>query len=266
MLKIKQKNGFSLIELSIVLVIIGLLIAGVTGGSQIVQGAKFSRLISEVGDLKSSVNAFKTTYQGLPGDITNAEDFWGCTGDAGDCNGSGDGKIRYINTADPGETNESYRAWEQLFLSGLTKFNSTGAAELYNGSSTYIGVIGNAVPGSKYGKGGYSLFTDEAGAALVAMSINKLLIAFGNQAPNGTINGFTREVIISPSDAFLLDRKYDDGLPEGGKIRGFEGPDVYADNFDDVTTDEVCAPDPVSGDRLYAISDSLYCFLAFIIE
>ena len=54
-----MKKGFSLVELSIVLIIIGLLIAGVSSGSKLIKQARINSLINELNELKNSFNILK---------------------------------------------------------------------------------------------------------------------------------------------------------------------------------------------------------------
>lgn len=65
-------RGFSLIELSIVLVIIGLLTASVTSGSSLIQSVKVRDVVREVNDFKNVIYLFKIhNNRSLPGDIND---------------------------------------------------------------------------------------------------------------------------------------------------------------------------------------------------
>ncbi len=64
-----RHKGFTLIEIAIAMVIIGLLIAGVIKGSGLIEGAKVSNAITLAQDLSIAVNAFKQQYHLLPGDM-----------------------------------------------------------------------------------------------------------------------------------------------------------------------------------------------------
>lgn len=83
-------RGFSLVELSIVLIIIGLLVGGVTGGSKLIHNAKIHKAVTKIENLKQGVKTFELTYDSLPGDMTDATDFFGTSGIT---NGNGDGNV-----------------------------------------------------------------------------------------------------------------------------------------------------------------------------
>ncbi len=71
-----NNKAFSLIELSIVLIIIGLLVAGITGGQSLIESAKIRGLITEFRNYKQAVNAFYVLKYRMPGD-TNDDGFFG---------------------------------------------------------------------------------------------------------------------------------------------------------------------------------------------
>ncbi len=68
---LKYKNGFSLIELSIVLIIIGLLVAGITGGQSLIESARNRNLISEMKNYDQALGTFYSLKDRLPGDINS---------------------------------------------------------------------------------------------------------------------------------------------------------------------------------------------------
>jgi prepilin-type N-terminal cleavage/methylation domain-containing protein len=71
-----RHSAFTLVELSIVLVIIGLIIGGVLAGRDLIRAAELRSLVSEVERYNSAVNAFKLKYNCLPGDCATATNFW----------------------------------------------------------------------------------------------------------------------------------------------------------------------------------------------
>src|ERR1700678_1068516 len=67
----KHDSGFTLIELSIVLVIIGLIIGGILTGQDLIKAAEARAQISQIEKYQTAVNAFYNKYGYLPGDIPN---------------------------------------------------------------------------------------------------------------------------------------------------------------------------------------------------
>ena len=63
-----KNKGFTLIELSIVLVIIGLIVGGVLVGQDLIKAAEIRATVSQVEGYNSAVNTFRLKYNGLPGD------------------------------------------------------------------------------------------------------------------------------------------------------------------------------------------------------
>ena len=110
----KQKNqaGFTLVELSIVLVIIGLIVSGVLAGQALIAQAKVRGQLRQIEEIKTALGAFQTKYGFLPGDLPNPNRFfsavwWGAVGD-------GDGFIE-------GDVcgGEATHAFQELYLAGL---------------------------------------------------------------------------------------------------------------------------------------------------
>jgi prepilin-type N-terminal cleavage/methylation domain-containing protein len=62
------RKGFTLVELAIVLVVIGLLIGGVLVAQSMIQSAKINQLVSALGQYETATRNFKTTYNQIPGD------------------------------------------------------------------------------------------------------------------------------------------------------------------------------------------------------
>ncbi len=86
-LSTRKKDGFTLLELSIAIVIIGLVIGGVMVGKSLVNASEIRRKINELNIITAAVNTFKTKYNCIPGDCINTTDFLSSV--AG--NGDGDG-------------------------------------------------------------------------------------------------------------------------------------------------------------------------------
>ena len=88
-----SKRGFTLVELSIVLVIIGLIVGGVLAGRDLIRAATLRAVIKEVKNYETVIHIFRDKYGYLPADMPNARDYWPACNDNGanPCNGDGDG-------------------------------------------------------------------------------------------------------------------------------------------------------------------------------
>src|SRR3979409_938191 len=94
----RKQSGFTLIEIAIVLVIIGLLLGGVLKGQELITGARVRNFIQQQDGVKAAYFGFLDRYRALPGDYTkaraNTPGIGGvCTSAAGNGNGNGDGTI-----------------------------------------------------------------------------------------------------------------------------------------------------------------------------
>jgi prepilin-type N-terminal cleavage/methylation domain-containing protein len=131
-----SKRAFSLVELSIVLVILGLLVGGVLSGQSLIRAAQLRAITAEYSRYVTATQSFKDKYFALPGDMNNATSFWGaadgstgltaaCFGAAGTgtqtCNGDGSGTIYPTSASD-----ESLRFWQHLARAGLIEGSYTG--------------------------------------------------------------------------------------------------------------------------------------------
>jgi prepilin-type N-terminal cleavage/methylation domain-containing protein len=115
------RRGFTLVELSIVLVILGLLVGGVLAGQSLIRSAELRKATETIASYQVAIHAFRDKYFALPGDITNAASFWpDCTdGNGSLCNGNGDGSIDYWTGSVTNE--EPARVFEHLSRAGLIK-------------------------------------------------------------------------------------------------------------------------------------------------
>ena len=88
------KSGFTLIELSITLVIIALIVGGILIGRDLISKTRLNAIVTEAQQLKSAVVTFKAQYGYLPGDMPNATSIWTTAAAwGGGNNGDGDGSI-----------------------------------------------------------------------------------------------------------------------------------------------------------------------------
>jgi prepilin-type N-terminal cleavage/methylation domain-containing protein len=252
----KQTRGFTLVELSIVLVIIGLLIGGILGGQELIRSSELNSITSDITKFKVGVNAFKLKYNGFPGDMTNATAYWGTDasgcpsgGGIGTCNGDGDGRVSY--GWQNGNYTELFRFWQQLALSGILPGNFTGVAGSGGGSHF---VADQNAPSSKMNGGVYSNFfgaSPTSTSSVVGMG-GFFDGDYGNFISIGqaTTTGHPWSSFLIPADAMAIDTKVDDGRPGMGKVFS--------------TNSLSCATTAVSSTAAYAVSlSSVACIMHF---
>lgn len=210
--------GFSLVELSIVLVIVGLLVGGVLAGKSLIRAAEIRGVVMEADKYKTSWFAFRDRYLALPGDMTNATSFWGIAAGTGSdttckqflstdmatCNGNGNGQVENPNP-------EQFRFWQHLANAGLIEGQFTGRSD--NGNVGQDGHRpGSNCPKSKFGRAGWAVrFQTGAGPGQ-----NKHTYMIGNPQPN--YDDMPGLVFLKPEEAWNVDTKGDDGMPFTGRI------------------------------------------------
>jgi prepilin-type N-terminal cleavage/methylation domain-containing protein len=137
-----QQSGFTLVEIAIVLVIIGLLLGGILKGQELINSAKVKSLANDFRTIPTYIYAYQDKFKALPGDDTNAN-----THVAGSANATtptakqGNGVLEgnwYSGTA----TDESYLFWQHVRLSNLAPGPTTVTDPDYWPKNAMGGVIG----------------------------------------------------------------------------------------------------------------------------
>ncbi len=206
-----MKHGFSLIELSIVLVILGLLTGGVLTGQNLIRAAELRSVSTQHQGYQTAAYSFRDRYFSLPGDLSNATDFWGASTVA---NGDADGQLEAATT--DGGAGEMYGFWEQLALAGMIEGTYSGASG-DGGAGLQDSVVGVNVPAGKIGTSGWSVMylgTISSSSSFFDGSYANAFI-FGTKVTASV----TSAAAIRPEEAWNLDIKVDDGSPELGKVR-----------------------------------------------
>ena len=127
-----QQVGFTLIELSIVLVIIGLIVGGVLTGQDLIKAAEIRATVGQYEKYNTAVNTFRTKYNGIPGDLLtssaqafglpciSAAAFPTCTGASVTGIGDGNGLITDANATNANSAlGETLLIWSQLSSASL---------------------------------------------------------------------------------------------------------------------------------------------------
>ena len=130
----KNQRGITLLELLMVIIVIGLVICGVMLKRAIEHQARISYEIQRLGEYETAFNGFRIKYNGMPGDLKNAKDFWSSTE-----NGNGDNTIRTLENGFSDKYNyggEMSHVFEQLSLSYMLNQKFDSSIELGKGVPT----------------------------------------------------------------------------------------------------------------------------------
>ena len=190
----QTQKGFTLVEIAIVLVIVGLLLGGILKGQEMIIQAKVKNSISDFSGISAAYFGYLDRYRATPGDDPGATR-WGLTGGAV---GNGDRVLtgKYNSTTD---TDESRMWWDHLRRSGFVA--GSGYAQP---SNAFNGVLG--------------IQTGDAGSPIgAALGTYTGLIACSSNLPDKV--------------AIALDVQMDDGNAASGAVRaqpqtGAGSPDV----------------------------------------
>jgi len=225
--KKKIKAGFTLVELAIVLVIIGLVGGGVLVGKDLISAAEVRSQISQIIKYNTTVNTFKLKYNYLPGDIPASEalanGFATRIGTAG--RGDGDGQLQAYPTLPSGmhyNGGENLLFWEDLSSSGLVD----GSFNTFVDGTTLAGIASSNLykyfPAAKIGNGNYVVawggnYTGAGGISnLAANNYFAVLIPDGMKAGWwANPSSFTGMTV---AQSYNIDLKIDDGLPQTGSV------------------------------------------------
>lgn len=185
----KQQSGFTLVEIAIVMVIIGLLLGGVLKGQEVITNAKIKNINNDFSGISAAVYSYQDRYSALPGDDAAADAHVNgkvptTAGGDGIINGTFDD----ANCTNPAATDdpEGCLVWEHLRRAGLVTGDVASGIQALNAF--------NGLTGLETGDG----------VAANDNSINGLFIGFA---------GITGDMAV------ILDAQNDDGNPNLGSIR-----------------------------------------------
>ena len=184
-----KQSGFTLVEIAIVLVVIGLLLGGVLKGQELITQAKIKNVANDLNGISAAVYAYQDRYRALPGDDPNADARWTL---GGAYTITQNGQIG--GTYETGTTNSESRAfWRHLRASGLIAGDSASDIQPLNA----VGGILGAQQGAPAG-------VDRNGNATQALAGQVICAA---NLPGKIANA--------------LDSQFDDGFPGSGPVRGY---------------------------------------------
>ncbi|MFN7038325.1 MAG: prepilin-type N-terminal cleavage/methylation domain-containing protein [Alphaproteobacteria bacterium] len=211
-MKNNKASGFTLIELSIVLIIIGLIIGGILAGQELIKSAEARGIMGQLDKYAAAVNAFRLKYDALPGDFAKANTMLTGAPTQGDGNG-------IIATGTPTGTNKvQHNLEELLFWSHLSIINVVEGS--YTGSFTGGVNAGTQIPYLKNNRGGLLVYGSDD-------SINYYHL--GIASVNGTgaaASAISTAGVLLPDTAYAIDNKIDDGVADKGIVRAMAGIDT----------------------------------------
>jgi prepilin-type N-terminal cleavage/methylation domain-containing protein len=223
-----RHGGFTLIELSIVLVVIGLIVGGVLAGQSLISAAAVRAQITQIERFNSAANTFFGKYGYLPGDIpaAPAAQFGFVARGTSPGQGDGNGSITYphacFTTSDiqtPLSVGEGVVFWTDLTVAGLIAEGLTSASETV--ATTYwSNTMSQILPLAKLGNGNYVyVFSGGAynpnNACRSLDSYNYFGIATVSYL---SYNNFMGSAGLTVAQAAAIDKKIDDGMPQTGAV------------------------------------------------
>lgn len=221
-----HQSGFSLVELAIALTVIGLLLAGVIKGRELVENTRVSRMITDFKHYEAAITSFNDVYGSLPGDILGPDArVPGCNDAPCSTSGNRDGVIGHIYRSSyatttakeyvQAGTSENRRVWIQLSRAGLISSINNSFSD---GSGLPVNTPGQDFPETPWRGVIYDVmfWYDDA---------------YSGQIQNEVIPGHyirTKSVpitsrgapLLSTRIAMHLDQKIDDGKPLTGNVLG----------------------------------------------
>lgn len=193
----RYSTGFSLVELSIVLVILGLLVGGILAGKSLIHAGELRKVGTDITSYRTAAFAFKDKYFAMPGDMANASSFWPTA-----FNGYGNGVL--------GWSHRGLNFWNHLQQAGLLP----GSIAPVTSAVTEV-VIDTHVPRCPLGNCGYSMAYYSVWTTQPHLQTRNVLVMGGpatNSYTSTNLSNFRGE------DNWNIDTKYDDGQPDLGLI------------------------------------------------
>lgn len=227
--KLKKQDGFTLVELAIVMIIIGLLIGGVLKGQELINNAQVTATVTKIQSIQVSIKTFEDMFSSFPGDIENPPARLPSCLASIPCGGTlgssalGDGVLDESPGVWPGDNTETLAFWGQLAAAELiTGINLNPISPTINGGDELL----DADSGGVFNIG----FTTGRMADLPGLEATDYQPRYGHylsiQAQGSDVSSSASSGSLSPTLVARIDRKIDDGQPNSGSLAVTGPPDV----------------------------------------
>ncbi|WP_152053047.1 prepilin-type N-terminal cleavage/methylation domain-containing protein [Tautonia marina] len=247
-----RRRGFTLIELSIVLVVVALVVGGIVAGREIIANADARRMLSLRDQVVSAIMVFRNKYNCLPGDCDTATRFWpadaSCPNTTANlvpktatCNGDGDGliasRIQNIPSDSVKACYEIFRTWQHLANAGLISGQYSGVMAP-GPSSCYNQLGGVNVPRWRQGNNfiieHVRVVNDAANAFFDDFSSHLMRDIWDGGSFPADLNSYGS----TPAELYRIDSKIDDGKPGTGLFQTYQYPSPDCSTSTDPATAE----------------------------
>ena len=219
--KIRQsEGGFTLVELAIVMIIIGLLIGGILKGQELITNARVSSTVAQAKAVESGISGFRDKYNAVPGDIdAPATRLPNCTNA---CATAGTGGTINNGAIEPQNPGAAAGVGTETGLS----FIHLGAAGFIGGIQPATAALGAGASNPTTPLGGswaMSSFNGTATSVTVLAGVPAGIYMLAKGAAVGAVAGADNNQVMTPSNARTIDTKLDDGRPATGTVRSAGG-------------------------------------------
>lgn len=239
-----RQLGFSLLELSVVLIILALLAGGIMVGQDMIRQSKVKSVLSDLKKYETAYNAFVGKYNAMPGDMPDATDYWGTAPDCANgnpstgtgtetCNGNGNAWISDPPGTVPASSfREQFFAWQHLSNAKLVKGRFTGI----EAAAPRLAVPGVNIPDAAIEGTGFTYMSNMSdGTGSWWAGAFYAMLSFGKTSTPGNIE--TGGMVLTAAEAWGMDYKIDDGKPGTGLFKSRRGLASCATTNDPLTAE-----------------------------
>jgi prepilin-type N-terminal cleavage/methylation domain-containing protein len=206
-----RSRGFTLVEMSIVLVIIGLIIGGILKGQEIIASARQKAVINQVNAVRAATNTYFDRYRALPGDDPSAN----ANIDGNVVSGNGNGIVgTAVNTSAALGTTAENALENYQFFNGLIAAGLLNGGQVTNGAApnpVYFGT--SALPAAPISGSGMTVINGTQTGDLSAASSRTTHWVRVHKSTG------VPQAAMSPRTLANIDNQVDDGLSQTGGVR-----------------------------------------------